>query len=541
MRQLLAALYGGLVPFAALTAAGLLALRILRLPLLRGEAFPLAVALGAPLFALASVLLHYAGIARRGVFFALAALLVLAALRWHPKPSGPRLPLICTLPLAAVFAAFLFLYIPSAAGPDTTPPPFDRSLAAALRAARLPDLPSALLLAPTRLAGPSAAAVFHLCFLAVLSLFAAAFARRLAVLYQSEPSANRAWLLAAALVFASTPLALAACDARTDLACLLSLTAGLFLAYLAVRERCTRAAAASAVAFTLILALPGPNPAFAGFLFLPFAKFPFAIPLAAIAAAVLLAPYRTILALVAAFHIITSWPAVTEVLAPKSLARFTPIPWSEAATPDRDAYLAVHLPGYIPARFLDETTHPAAVIASLEQLPLAWTARRFLPLAPFMPLLETAADLARQPSRLETRRFSPLTGPTLPIPLASPAAEIRFYFKGGEVPRSPAWRVRCPEAFDNSVLTVCTAAYAEVDFQRPVTVDEIRILGQQGVPVPPQSGLRRAAIQELRRAGITHILIAGSHPLDGDLTRNARFWGIRDSGDRAGSHLYALD
>ncbi|MBA3973344.1 MAG: hypothetical protein C0504_03890, partial [Candidatus Solibacter sp.] len=84
MRQVFAALYGGLVPFAALTAAGLLALRFLRLPLLRGEAFPLAVSLGAPLFALASVILHYAGIARRGIFFALAALLVLAALRWHP-------------------------------------------------------------------------------------------------------------------------------------------------------------------------------------------------------------------------------------------------------------------------------------------------------------------------------------------------------------------------------------------------------------------------------------------------------------------------
>lgn len=541
MRQFVAALYGGLVPFAALTAAGLLALRFLRLPLLRGEAFPLAAALGAPLFALVSAILHYAGIARRGVIFALAAALILAALRWHPRPSGPRLPLICTLPLAAIFATWLFFYVPSAAGPDTTPPPLDQSLVSAIHAARLPDLPSALLLAPTRLAGPSAAAVFHLCFLAALALLAAAFARRLAQLYQPDPSPNRAHLLAAVLVFTSTPLALAACDARTDLTGHLALTAGLFLAFLAVRERCIRAAAASAVAFTLAVALPASHPAFPGFLFLPFAKLLAVIPLAAIAAAVLLAPYRTILALVAAFQLITSWPDVTGLLAPKSLARFTPISWSEAATSNRDTWLAANLPGYIQARFLDESTHPAAVIASSDPLPLAWTTRRVLSLAPFMPLLETAADSARQPARLETRRFSPLTGRHLPIPLASPAAEIRLYYKGGEVPRSPSWRVRCPEAFDNSVLTLCAAPYAEIDFQRPATVDEIRILGHHGAPVPPQSGLRRSAIQELRRAGITHILIADSHPLNGDLARNPRFWGIRDSGDRADAHLYALD
>ena len=547
MRQLLAALYGGLVPFATLTAAGLLTLRFLRLPLLRGEAFPLAVALGAPLFALVSALLHLAGIARRGVFFALAAILILAALRWHPKPASPRLPLIYTLPLAAIFLAFLFLYIPSAAAPDTTAPPFDRPLAAATaalrapRTAHLPDLPSALLLAPTLFGSPSAAAVLHLCFLAALALLCAAAARRVALIYQPDPSPNRAHLLAAVLVFASTPLALAACDARTDLAGLTALTAGLFLAFLAVRERCSRAAAASAVAFTLVLALPGSNPAFPGFLFLPFAKYPAAIPLAAIAAAVLLAPYRAILALVAAFHLITSWPAVTDLLAPTALARFSPIPWSEAATPNRDAFLAAHLPGYIQARFLDEATHPAAVIASSESLPLAWTARRVLPLASFLTLLEIAADPARQPARLETRRFSPLTGPTLPIPLSSPASEIRLYFKGREVPRSPSWLVRCPEAFDNSVLTLCTAPYAEIDFQSPTTVDEIRILGHHGASVSTLTGLRRSAIDELRRAGITHILISDSHPLAADLSRNTPFWNIRDSGDRASAHLYALD
>lgn len=547
MRLFFASLYGGLVPFAALTAAGLLTLRFLRLPLLRGEAFPLAAALGAPLFAFASVLLRSAGIARRGVFFAFAALLILAALRWHPTPSGPRLPFILTLPLAAIFAAFLFLYIPSAAAPDTTPPPFDQPLAAATaalrapRTAHLPDLPSALLLAPTLLGSPSAAAVLHLCFLAALALLTAAFARRLALLYQPDPTPNRAYLLAATLVFTSTPLALAACDARTDITGLLALTTGLFLAYLAVREHCIRAAAASAIALTLAVALPAQSAVFPGFLFLPFAKYPAAIPVAAIAAAVLLAPYRTILALVAAFHLITSWPDVTNLLAPKSLARFTPILWSEAATPNRDAYLAAHLPGYIQARFLDEATHPAAVIASSDPLPLAWTTRRVLPLAPFMPVFEIAASPSRQPARLEIRRFSPLTGQTLPIPLAAPAAEIRLYLKGREVPRSPAWRVRCPEAFDNSVLTLCAAPYAEVDFKRPVTVDEIRVLGQNGAAVEPRQGLRRAAIDELRRAGITHILIANSHPLAGDLTRNARFWGIRDSGDRADAHLYALD
>jgi hypothetical protein len=292
----------------------------------------------------------------------------------------------------------------------------------------------------------------------------------------------------------------------------------------------------------LLPALPAaPAATFPGFLFLPFARLPFAVPLAAIAGAVLLAPYRTILGLVAVFHLITSWPDVTGLVAPESLARFIPIPFAEATTSDRDGWLAVHLPGYIQARLLDERTPPSAVIGASVPLPLAWTARRVLPLAPFTDLLETAAYPERQPARLETRRFSPRTGRQFSVPLSAPAAEIRLYHQGVEIPRSPAWLVRCPEAFDNSVLTFCTAASAEIDFRKPSTVDEIRILGRRGVAVEMPKGLRRAAVDELKRAGFTHILVAAPSLLAGDLARNAVFWGIHPAGERDNATLYVLD
>jgi hypothetical protein len=547
MRPFIAALYGGIVPLIAVSCAGLLAVRAMRFEPRRGEAWPLAVAIGSPLCALLYVILSFAGVARRGVFFGTAAVLLAATLRWRPKRTGDPVSRWPGLALALVLAIFGTIYLPAAAGPDTTPPPFDEAIAQVAAVVRAPrgttphDLAISLLLAPFVLGGHSAVAVFHLGFLFALALLCAAAAMRLANQWLPAVHAGWAYFAAGMLVFASPALAFAACDARAEIIGILALTAGLSLAALAVAGRKPAAAAASAVAFTLLLPAWTGASAFPGFLFLPLERAWAVIPLAAIAVAVLIARYRAILILITVFHLATSWPGIARLLAPPSLAILNTVTWQDATTKDRDGYLNTHLPGYIHARFLEESVLPNSNVATDIDIPRAWTTRKVTSLHAWDSIIQAAYDPAHRYDSVEVRRFSVLKGRHLPVPLTSPAAEVRLFRNGLEIARNPQWRVRCPEAFDNSLLTACQGKFAEIDFGAPVLVDEVRIHGKKGVSAGWPKGMRRAAMEELRRAGITHLLLEARPGLPGELSRNTRFWGVHKAGERAGTHLYALD
>lgn len=560
MKPFVAALYGGIVPLIAVTAAGLLVLRLLRIRIRRGELWPLAVTLGSSVWAFLAYALLSVGAVRRGHLYGLAAVLLLSAIFWRPKTSGdsdpaprpgaPGARLVSALPmllLAVVMAIFGSTYLLAAAGPDTTLPGFDAPLAQASAAARsprtapVPGLQSILLVAPFVLGGASAAAVFHLGYLFALALLCAAAARRLALLWTDSRTAAWACFAAGSLVFAAPALALAACDARVELTGIAALAAGLFLAVLAAARRSPAAAFASLLALVMAPAAFTHASAFPGFLFLPFARAWAVIPLAATLLAVLIARYRWVLAMIVAFHFSTSWNGAARLLAPTNLALMETLSWQDATTSDRDAYLVRHLPGYIQARFLDESTPPGARIAVDSPLALAWTTRHVVPFDAWAPVLGAAREPGLRANRIETRRFSALTGRHLPVPLSSPAAEIRLFHKGAEIARQPNWRVRCSGAFDNSLLTVCAGSLAEIDFGSPVTVDEIRIHGFKGVPAFWPAGTRRAAVEELKRDGVTHLLLSDRLGLTGDLSRYADYWGLQEAGERAGAHLYALD
>jgi hypothetical protein len=374
-----------------------------------------------------------------------------------------------------------------------------------------------------------------------LALLCAAASRRLAQVWTDDRTAAWAHFAAGALVFATPALALAACNARVELTGILALAAGLFLAILAAAERKPLAAAASIFALILVTPAFTRASAFPGFLFLPLSHAWAVIPLAAVAVAVFAARYRAILGMVVLFHLATSWNGVARLLAPPELPVMEAISWRDATTRDRDAYLNIHLPGYIHARFLEEYTPINARIAAGTAVPRTWTTRHVESFDAWDSLLRTACQTTHRPDRVEFRRFAALNGRHLPIPLTSPAAEIRLFHKGSEIARQPHWLVRCPAAFDNSLLTACAASLAEVDFGAPTIVDEIRIHGFQGVTAYWPPGLRRAAVDELKRAGITHLLLNDRLGLSGDLSRNARFWGLHEVGERAGARLYALD
>jgi hypothetical protein len=122
---------------------------------------------------------------------------------------------------------------------------------------------------------------------------------------------------------------------------------------------------------------------------------------------------------------------------------------------------------------------------------------------------------------------------------ANGAAEIRFYARGAEIEREPAWRVLCPDAFDNSLLTVC-AGKAGVEFGREMTVKEVRVFGTRGAASPVPPGLRRAAIVELKRRGITHVLAGPEGSLADEMSRNAEYWGVEEIAESNGTRIYRI-
>ncbi len=158
---------------------------------------------------------------------------------------------------------------------------------------------------------------------------------------------------------------------------------------------------------------------------------------------------------------------------------------------------------------------------------------------------------------------------------------MRVYAGGKEIPPSPGWRIwALPNpwgaglAFDGIAVTrwrswerIRSGMFLLAEFGGAVEADEVRLLmsedqrgvrmrleGQpagggwrelsgephwQGFPVPLT--LRRMAMQEVRRGGVTHLLVRESDHQWEDLSRNRRAWGIRELGAVDGYHLFQLE
>lgn len=160
-------------------------------------------------------------------------------------------------------------------------------------------------------------------------------------------------------------------------------------------------------------------------------------------------------------------------------------------------------------------------------------------------------------------------------------AEVHVLGPSGPLPRSPGWRLRAsafpwdiPFAFDNSPVTRWRAwqrlrpgTWIEVDFGltrpvRAVALDmsagqwavRLRLEGRDargrwvalgGEPSrserPPPLELRRMATDELKRSGITHVLVTGNSYRWEDFQDNDDLWGIREAGRVDNARLYRLE
>jgi hypothetical protein len=159
-------------------------------------------------------------------------------------------------------------------------------------------------------------------------------------------------------------------------------------------------------------------------------------------------------------------------------------------------------------------------------------------------------------------------------------AEVRFYSKGRELPRSPGWRLsgepngwEVPLAFDNSYATrwstwqeMSPGDHIQVEFPAPETVDEvmlecelsggarpqIEILMPDGRWVPitdsmedvqagPPAGIRRAATRDLKALGFHYMLVNESDLVYEDFVRYRAFWGVTELAKANGTHFYHID
>lgn len=532
MKTLLSILQGSLAAGTGVLSCGWILLGVLRLRLRGAERWVAALALGAPLYALAASALAAAGWARRGVLTVLPAALAAAAwllARRAPREAAPPgAPWPWKAAGVAVLAPFAVLAVLAALAPNLTPAAEDAALA---QAARLAETPSSIPLSEWHPAAPlwlaafaagrhSAAATLHLLFLFGAAGLVFAALRRTA----SAPAAG----CGAALTFTCPALLLPATQSGGALLFTFLAAGALFLFALGLLTRQPWLAGSALVpaAYAALLPLPAGN-AYAGFLFRPLAPWPALIPLAAFALAWFMRRHAGWLAALTLFCAVTSWPPVLRRLAPAEARVLRGIRLSEVLrrTPE-DSFLERRLEGYVAVRVFELALPREARVLSATPLPHSRIARAVTASPRLLELLRLPLDAAREPSLLRTVKARAVDVTAFDVKTRG-AAEIRFYHAGAELPRRASWRVSAPEAFDNNPATIA-AGRIDIDFGRPVTFDEVRILGLEGVPVPRPAGLRRYAMLALRRAGVTHVIVASDDEICTDLRRYGDFWGVRE-------------
>lgn len=308
-----------------------------------------------------------------------------------------------------------------------------------------------------------------------------------------------------------------------------------------------------------------------------------------------------VLPLLAAAHAVGGIPDLPDRYLGELGWRVTKIPWRAALRlEDETHWLARQSAGYQAARLIDALTPPDALVLAFNGIAESYTARqvavgfqsgrgeRLLDLIhvshfeAMRPKVEAVFRFPQQ--RLEAVRVvqtnSPGRGSQWEKDLWS-IHELRLFARGNEVARSAGWRVWASPnpwgavlAFDGSPATrwrswerIRAGMFLRAEFGRAETVDEVRLLmsdDQFGVKMrlegkvpggawrelageplmrssPVPLTLRRMAAQELRRGGVTHLLVQESDYAWADFAANARAWGIREIGSVDAYHLFRLE
>ena len=226
-----------------------------------------------------------------------------------------------------------------------------------------------------------------------------------------------------------------------------------------------------------------------------------ALPFLALAMAVALAPSRGVVPLLAAAQVFFCFPFVVPVYCHWQAWRLTEVPWMEALRRvPAEPYLAARLPGYGPARLVEQAVPAGAKVFAFARVTPAYTEREVVTDARLGDALRTAFTPALQPTVQWRYSFPRREVRSLRITGDAAVTEFRVLLDGAEVPRRPDWRLRArPDvfaaalAFDNNYATALAGRRAGGGL--PQSADG----GRRCARVPARPG--RAVPRGRRRAG----------------------------------------
>lgn len=316
------------------------------------------------------------------------------------------------------------------------------------------------------------------------------------------------------------------------------------------------------------------------------------LPFLAMAMALAMASFPRTLMVVVAAHAILSLPPVVRLYADRYAWRLHSVPWEAALRIEPEQrWLSTHFPEYTVARAIEDKVPPGGAVFSFNQVAEAYTSRRVLvayqsALGQLLgSVLWTPAIPDYQPLRRVQFAVSAVPHRKLRVVQTAQAApdnwtiiEARFFNRGKEVQRSPAWRLRASHniwdvqlAFDNSPVTSWSTWQAaepymsfEIDFGSPVTFDSVALdcpggqhrvrmrietqnesgqwayeEGPQVQVARPRPGyLRTWVADEFLSRGVTHLLVRDTDFFADDFRTNATEWRLSVAAELPGSRLY---
>jgi hypothetical protein len=318
-----------------------------------------------------------------------------------------------------------------------------------------------------------------------------------------------------------------------------------------------------------------------------------AIPFLALGMGMVFSHWR-VSAAVVAFHVLSSWYSVIPYYAAEHAWRIGEFRLDQALRRESDdEFLRRALPGYGAAQLVNERVPRNGKVLQFQGVAEAYVEREVLTCyqaALNNMLCETWAsgtELYYLPSRDWKFEFAEITTRKLRLIQTARSqdvwsvSELRILGPSGEIPRQADWRIKASRnpwdvqlAFDNCPTTRWKAweraepgMFLEIDFGEPTKVtgvlasiagDNPRTTGRvdfetepdrwqtiaqkpEDVPVPPLLNSRRNAIDDIKRYGITHLVVDRNEFLSIDLFRNQAAWGIALVGETQYARLYRIE
>jgi hypothetical protein len=319
-----------------------------------------------------------------------------------------------------------------------------------------------------------------------------------------------------------------------------------------------------------------------------------AVPFIALAMSAVLTRIPGVAPAVIVLQAVLCWPTVIKHYSDNGLRVRHFLPRQALRLESEDSTLSFRLPGYRTAKMIDQLVPPDGRVFCFASPPEAYTSRELLIYyestfnATAMDILAVASVPDLQPSWRFSFDMKPQTLRAIRIVQVNrdagnqwSVAEVRIFSGTTELVRSTEWKLEAQpnpfevaDAFDRNPVTrwrslepLSPGMRLGAAFGSPQLVDRVdidsspdqyniglRLDGQDPsgiwrtlstephkslIPVSPD--LRRAAILELKRRSITHLVIGSTFPGAADMAANPQAWGLRFLGEADENRLYALD